>query len=93
MNAARLDAYLTAGPPESPAWEEWCGKVQPGDACEVVGRHDGIATDDDGRSATVRGGNVTGAVLVVLDDLVGVYGVDGTTYLLDWSDVGPVTGY
>lgn len=93
LDHARLDAYLTAGPPEDPAWEDWCGKVQPGDPCEVVGRTDGIATDDDGRSFVAHGGNVTGTVLVVLDDFVGVYGADGITYCLDWSDVGPVTGY
>ena len=90
---AALDRHLTSCPPENPAWERWAATVDTDDTCEIVGHHDGIATDDDGRSTTERGGNMTGRVLVVLDDVIGVHGADGLTYTLDWSDVGPVTGY
>ena len=87
-----LDAHY-AGPPEDPAWEAWCANAKAGDACEIVGHHDGTATDCDGNATTLRGGNVTGEILAINDDRVTVHGSDGLTYTLDRSDVGPVTGY
>ena len=83
---------LPTSPPSTAAIEAWAAKVKAGDDCEIVGAHDGVATDGDGNTRTETGSPGHGEILTVGDDVT-VLGADGLHYTLDWSDVGPVTGY
>ncbi len=77
--------------PTSRAWEDWWARVKVGDACEVVGPYIGTATDGDGVSRVEVGGKCNGTIEAIDGDAVTVLGDDGLRYVLDCSDVGPVS--
>jgi len=69
---------IRTSPPEDRAWERWADRAKIGTRCEIV-------------ATWARG--LEGKITAFDDDRVTVLGDDKLTYILDWSDVGPATGY
>ncbi len=79
--------------PAARAWGVWWKGAKIGDVCEVIGRQQGTVSDGDGVERVEVGGGCGGEITDIDDnnDTVTVLGDDGLRYVLDASDVGPVS--